>query len=241
MSEKRMDELFRRIVQNDAENESQKLTKRRSENPNDAVSELSRARFEAMLDRELNDGSAKKEKAHRFRLSKTAKRIIAAAAACLIVMFGLMVSTEAGMSRIRQIYYQLTNGHAEITLDNTNEPPSTDRIIYRLNYVPEGYRLVKEDYEIRQRLTYRKSETEKFDFAVSTGMTVTIQETNGAQKHDPDIYVNGCPGAIFVYSDFSAIVWSSKYGWDTCMICGTLPEEELLKIANGVTFAEAVP
>ena len=242
MSEKRMDALFREIVRNDAENESQKLTEQRQDFPDDAASELSRARFEAMLDRELPDSSAKKEKTSRVRLSKTAKRIIVAAAACLVIMFGLMATTEAGMGRIRQIYYKLTNGHAEITLDNTNEPPSTDKIIYQLTYVPEGYRLVKEDYEIRQRLTYRKSETEKFEFAVSTGLGIEIsKQEDDARQHDREIDVNGFPATVFVYSGFSAIVWQSRYGWDMCMICGTLSEEELIKIANGVTFAYSVP
>ena len=242
MSEKRMDALLRKIVQNDAESESQKLMEQRSEKPGDAASELSRARFEAMLDRELPRDSTKKEKTRRLRLSKTAKRIIVAAAACIVIMFGLLASTEAGMGRIRQIYYKLTNGHAEITLDNTNESPSTDKIIYQLNYVPEGYRLVKEDYEIRQRLTYRKSETETFDFAVSTGLGIEIsKQEDDARQHDREIDVNGFPATVFVYSGFSAIVWQSRYGWDMCMICGTLSEEELLKIANGVTFAYSVP
>ena len=73
MSKKQIDALFRKIVQNDAEEESRKLVEQRSENPGKAVPELSRARLEKMLDRELADSPSKKEKEHRIGLSKTAK------------------------------------------------------------------------------------------------------------------------------------------------------------------------
>ena len=127
MSEKQIDALFRKIVQNDAEEESRKLVEQRKENPRDAVPELSRARFEKMLDRELSDSASKKEKERRIGLSKTAKRIIAAAAACFVVMFGLMMSSEAVRGRITQFFVTLTHGNAKIELDNTDELPPSEK------------------------------------------------------------------------------------------------------------------
>ena len=241
MSEKRMDALFRKIVQNDAEEESRKLVEQRQDSPDDAASELSRARFEAMLDRELPSDSTKKDKTHRFRLSKKAKRVITAVAACFIVMFGLMMSSGAVRSRITQFFVSLPNGQAEITMDNNLEPPPSEWVIYRLSYVPEGYRLVKEEHEDGQWMTYRKSETERFDFAVSTGMGITIREKEDAHKADEIVDIHGESGSLFVYSDFSAIMWSPGSGWNTCLISGTLSEEEILKIANGVTVTESYP
>ena len=77
---------------------------------------------------------------------------------------------------------------------------------------------------------------------MSTGLGIEIsKQEDDARQHDREIDVNGFPATVFVYSDFSAIVWQSRYGWDMCMICGTLSEEELIKIANGVTFAYSVP
>ena len=242
MSEKRMDAWFREIVRNDAENESQKLSEQRSDSPGDAASELSRARFEAMLDRELSDGSSRKEKTgKRLRISKTAKRILVAAAACVAILFGLMMSSEAVRTRITRFFVSLPNGQAEITMDNNLEPPPSERVIYRLSYVPEGYRLVREEHENGQWMTYQKSETERFDFAVSTGIGITIRKNEDARKADEAVDIHGVQGSLFVYSDFSAIMWSPGSGWNACLISGTLSEEEILKTANGVTVAESYP
>lgn len=239
MSEKQIDALFRRIVQNDAEEESRKLVEQRQEKPGDAVPELSRLRFEKMLDRELSDGTAKKEKTRRrFVLSRTAKRIIVAAAACVVVMFGLMMTSEAVRGRITQFFITLTRGHAQVELDNTEELPPSEKVIYQLTYVPEGYRLVSEEHAIGQQLRYRKSEEELFDFDVYTRDDVTQLDTEFARKVEY-VDIHGETGLLIVYDDYATVSWSNEQ-YLFC-IGGTLSEKEALKIANGVTVTENYP
>ena len=238
MSEKQIDALFRKIVQNDAEEESRKLVEQRSENPGDAVPELSRARFEKMLDCELSDSASKKEKKHHIGLSKTAKRIIVAAAACFVVMFGLMMSSEAVRGRITQFFVTLTHGNAKIELDNTDELPPAEEVIYGLTYVPEGYRLVRESHEIGQQLRYQKGEEELFDFDVLTNGSVSYLNTENAIKTEHTT-MHGEEALLILHEDWATITWSNdQYIFQ---IGGTLSEEEVLKIADGVTVVEDYP
>ena len=238
MSEKQIDALFRKIVQNDAEEESRKLMEQRSENPGDAVPELSRARFERMLDLELSDSASKKEKKHHIGLSKTAKRIIVAAAACFVVMFGLMMSSEAVRGRITQFFVTLTHGNAQVELDNIDELPPSEEVIYGLTYVPEGYVLISETHGFGQRLIYKKSEEELFDFEVHTAGAVMQLDTESAIKVE-HITMHGEEAILFVYDGYTQITWSNEQ--NLFCIGGTLSEEEVLKIANGVTVVDKYP
>lgn len=238
MSEKQIDALFRKIVQNDAEEESRKLVEQRSENPGNAVPELSRARLEKMLDRELADSPSKKEKEHRIGLSKTAKRIIVAAAACFVVMFGLMMSSEAVRGRITQFFVTLTHGNAQVELDNIDELPPAEEVIYGLTYVPEGYVLISETHGFGQRLTYKKSEDELFHFEVNTANAISVYDTESAIKVE-HITMHGEEALLIVHEDLATITWSNEQ----YLFCvdGTLSEEEVLKIATGVTVVDKYP
>ncbi len=239
MSEKQIDALFRKIVQNDAEEESRKLVEQRQDFPGDAVPELSRARFEKMLDRELSDCPSKKEKERRFVLSKTAKRVIVAAAAFIFVTFGLMMSSEAVRGRITQFFVTLTHANAKVELDNTDELPPSEEVIYGLTYVPEGYVLISETHGFGQRLTYnKKSEEEWIDFYVEKAGAVSYIDTESAIKVE-HITMHGEEAILFVYDDYAQITWSNEQ-YIFC-IGGTLSEEEILKIATGVTVVDKYP
>jgi len=240
MSEKQIDALFRRIVQNDAEEESKKLMEQRSEHPGDAVPALSRAHFEKMLDRELSDEHAQKSKKDRKPwLSKTAKRIIAAAAVFVFVTFGLMMTSEAVRGRITQFVVSLFPGYAEVGLDNIDELPPSDKVIYRLTYVPDGFRLVSEAHDVGQQLRYRRGEEELLEFDVYTATAVSQISTDDAVKVE-HITMHGEDALLIVYEDgFAQIAWSNEQY--LFLIEGMLSEEEILKVADGVTVAEDYP
>ena len=239
MSEKQIDALFRKIVQNDAEEESRKLVEQRSEHPGDAVPELSRARFERMLDRELSDKTTSKTKEDRKpRLSKTAKRIIAAAAVFVFVTFGLMMTSEAVRGRITQFVVSLFPGYAEIGLDNIDELPPSEKVIYGLTYVPEGYRLVKESHQLGQQFIYQKSEEEWIDVNIDTAAAVSQLDTENAIRVER-LTMHGEDALLIVYEDWSTVTWSNEQYLFT--VGGTVSEAEILKIAEGVTVAEEYP
>ena len=239
MSEKQIDALFRRIVQNDAEEESKKLTEQRSEHPGDAVPELSRARFEKMLDRELSDENAHKSKKDRKPwLSKTAKRIIAAAAVFVFVTFGLMMTSEAVRGRITQFIVSLFPGYAEIGLDNTDELPPSEKVVYGLTYVPDGYRLVSEAHVIGQQLRYCRGEEELFNIEIFSDGGVSYLDTENAIKTE-HLTMHGEDALLIVYEDWATVTWSNEQY--VFIVGGTLSEEEILKIAEGVTVAEDYP
>ena len=237
MSEKKIDALFRTLVQNDAEEESRKLEKQRPEA--DAASELSRARFEKMLDETLSEAPAKKAKKDRRPwLSKTAKRIIVAAAACIVIMFGLMMTSEAVRDRVTQFIVELFGGYAEVKLDNIEELPPSDKVIYALTYVPEGYVLTQEEHVIGQQQRYQKSDEELFDFNVYTATAVSQLSTDDAIKVE-HITMHGEEGLLLVYEGWTTVMWSNEQYLFS--VTGTLSEEEALKIANGVTVADSYP
>lgn len=233
MSDKQIDELFRKVVQHDAEEQSRILIEQRSEKPD--IPELYKARFEQMLDRELPMQSERKE---RFVLSRTAKRIIAAAAASVIVMFGLIMTSEAARSRVTQWIVSFLPGYAEIGLEGIEDLPPSDTVIYQLTYIPDGYRLVSETHVAGQRLLYQKSEEELIDFEVLSSTGVSQLDTEKAIKTEYTTIL-GETGLLIVYDDWTALTWSNEMY--LFIVEGTVSEEEIIKIANSMTTASDYP
>ncbi len=150
-----------------------------------------------------------------------------------------MMTSEAIRGRVTQFVVKLFGGYAEVKMDNIEELPPSDKVIYQLSYVPEGFRLVSESHEIGQQLRYVRGEEELLKFDVYAATAVSQLSTDDAVKVE-HLTVHGEEALLIVYDDgFAQIMWSNEQY--LFHIEGTLSEEELLKVANGVTTAETYP
>ena len=101
MSKKQLDALFREVISRDAAYESRILVSERPETPE--IPALSRRRFENMLDRELGGAvqeTPKKARTAPGRVSRILGRVLVASAACIVILFATMMSSEAVRGRV---------------------------------------------------------------------------------------------------------------------------------------------
>ena len=232
MSEKQIDALFQDVILRDAEAQSRILVEERGEAKKDAIPELSQKRFERMLDSELAPQREKKERKSLGRVSRIIQRVIVAAAACIVVMFGLMMTSEAVRARVTAFLVSITPNYAEIGLDNIDELPPSEKTAYWLGYVPEGYVLTWEQHEVGQDERYQKGEEQLFNFHVLSKTGTAQLDTENALKI-AYVSVGEETGLLIVQSDWTSLGWSNET--TTFILDGTLSEEEIMKIADSVT------
>ena len=237
MLKKQIDNLFRDVVLRYAEDQSKILIEQRPENPKDSVPELSCRRLEKMLERELGDETqhskeTKQKKNHQFRsISRVAQKVIVAIAACIVIMFTTMMTSEAVRARITAFLISITPKYAEVGLDNIQELEPEKPVLYELGYVPDGFILYSEENEIGQDLTYQKGEEQYILFHVLTKAGVAQLDTENAEeiKYVP---VNGETGLLIIEKDWTTITWSNDN--HIFVLGGTVSEDEIMKIAESI-------
>lgn len=236
MSDKRIDEWFHKVVEKDAEEQSHILMEQRSEAFE--IPESSRQRFEKMLDDTLSEDAKQQTRRRAFGVSRTVRRILVAAAACIVILFGLMMTSEAVRSRITQFFVSFFQGYAEIKLDNIEQLPPSEEAIYALTYIPDGYVLVREQHLLGQQMLYKRNDEDLFHFDVETEAAVSQADTESAIRIET-VDVQGETGLLIVYDGWTNVTWSNETNLFT--INGTISAEDALKMANSVTVVSEYP
>lgn len=241
MSENKLDALFREIVSRDAAEQSRILVSERPENQE--VPALSRRRLEKMLDRELGEsGDRPKAKKAHPALSRTARilgRVLVAAAACIVILFGLVMTSEAVRDRVLQFLIKITPKYTEVRLDDPDHPTVIESR-YVLAYDSRVFDLkaVSESYASGTEQRFRIGENGYLIFRASGDESLTgIDKANA--KEIEAVRVGGNAGFLVARQDgSSSLLWS--VGEMHFLLDGSFTGAELLQLA-GYVKEERVP
>lgn len=240
MSKKQLDALFREVISRDAAYESRILVSERPETQE--IPEFSRRRFEKMLDRALDDAAQKKPKKEHPALSHAARvlgKVLVAAAACIVILFVTVMSSEAVRGRITKFLVSITPHYAEVSLDNNDGSKQTEKAYrYRIGYLPDGVELVSERISSGTDELYTRGEDGYMRFRATYGSDGTEIDTQNA-KEIRTVPFRGATAVLIVRQDDSLeLLWSNEKA--SFRLEGTLTEAEILMIAEHVQ-EELVP
>lgn len=225
----KVDDLFRRIVREDAKVQSELLMEREKELNRNPVYRQDRARFEKMLNEKL----AKKDTFSWMpRFTRAPKRFaVAVAAAVFVIALAILPATsEAVRERITKLIERITSQHTEYQLVS-DEDITVAKKRFAPTYVPDGFILMQDFYGAGTiDLYYENSEGKYFDIGVTLiGGTLQV-DTEGANIEPIAIW--GEEGKIITKDDITSIIWSKE---DRIFdVYGTIDREELIKIAESI-------
>lgn len=232
MSEKRIDELFREVVSLDAAEQSRILAEERPENPE--IPALSRRRLEKMLDRELGDHpKAKKEHPALSRTARILGRVLVATAACIVILFATMMTSEAVRERVLEFLISITPKYAEVRTDDPDHPSAIETR-YVLAYDSRVFALqeVSESYASGTEQRFRLGENGYLNFRASNDASLAVIDKATAKEIET-VRVGGNAGFLVTRTDGSAaLLWSD--GDTHFLLEGTFTGDELLLLAGYV-------
>ena len=160
------------------------------------------------------------EKYHRFTKRATVAIIVAA------ILFAMAVATLAATVG-KDFILKHFNGYAEVEVSDVENADYVND--FQVNYIPDGFIKTDEDKSI-MGITYSfKKDDEWFDISKRTIDTSSnFDEENGSISEQ---IIDGKQYLIKPQNISNSIIWNDgKYAYE---INGTLPKEELLKIAQG--------
>lgn len=228
MRDKKIDDLFRRIVQEDAKEQSRRLKEERTER--EAIPAESRARFEALLNEKLS----KEQPAKRAKTTPwwTPRKIVAAAAMLFVAILMIPMTTEAGRRRITELISTVTSRYTEYRLSNQDKIVLENRE-FIIGYIPEGF-VKTDDFSFNYGTTasyhYEKKDNPDifFDFDVTSGEMAV--DTEGATLER--VMIGEEEGTLIMEDGYNMVVWSID-GW-IFDLGGWIEKEEVLKMARSV-------
>ena len=240
MSKNQIDALFRELISRDAAHESRILVSERPETPE--IPALSRRRFENMLDRELGGAvqeTPKKARTAPGRVSRILGRVLVASAACIVILFATMMSSEAVRGRVTKFLVSITPHYAEVGLDNNDGSKQTEKAYrYRIGYLPDDVELVSERISSGTDELYRRGEDGYMRFRAAYGADSMEIDTQNA-KEIRTVPLRDATAVLVVRQDDSLeLLWSNEKA--SFRLEGTLTEAEILMIAEHVQ-EELVP
>lgn len=225
----KVDELFRRIVREDAKLQSEMLMEREKELNRNPVYRQDRARFEKLLDEKL----AKKETfSWKPIFTRAPKRFaVAVAAAVFVIALAILPATsEAVRERITKLIERVTSRHTEYQLVS-DEDITIAKNRFAPIYVPEGFALKQDFYSgSTSELYYENGSGQYFGIGISSTGAVLQADTENANVEPITIW--GREGRIITKEDYTIIIWSTEERiFD---VYGTIDQEELIKIAESI-------
>ena len=224
-----VDDLFRRIVREDAKVQSELLMEREKELNRNPVYRQDRARFEKMLNEKL----AKKDTFSWMpRFTRAPKRFaVAVAAAVFVIALAILPATsEAVRERITKLIERVTSQHTEFQLVS-DEDFTVAKKRFAPTYIPDGFAL-KQDFHGGglADLYYENDLGQYFGIGISSTGAVLQVDTENANVEP--ITVWGREGRIITKEDYTIIIWSTEERiFD---VYGTIDREELIKIAESI-------
>lgn len=176
------------------------------------------------------------EEKHRKSYRKISLRRMLILAAVLIILMGLFVTSVTGVrEKVLNLFSQKGEVSTELSsLENRQFEGQVPEI--EPGYLPEGYELVSESNEgfLFSKL-YVANERENIYLSVQESESFSVSVDNETTKQELT-RVNVYQAQLFYRDGESYIVW--QVGDYIIDIAGTVPKEEMMKIAESVCLAE---
>jgi len=163
------------------------------------------------------------------------RKVGAVAAACFIFFsIGAMPNVSAYANNI---LVKAFTRYDEYTFNN-GSPATDDFTSIKVNWLPAGYSLKKADYEFRLSLVYKNNSGDEV-FLKSFEADGTELQIDSEHYDITTVSVNGNPAYFYKSQGYrddnsSMLVWESN--GHAFMITSVLPEKDIVKIAENVSF-----
>ena len=238
-ADEKLEEARLRILLNEyAEQEAQKYIKEFEE-----IKDLPQYQPSPELDKKINEKLKKavlREKVKKIR--QTTVRVIAQVAAVILICIGMATSVTFAVEPFRNgfINFMMSIKEKYTAIDDSGKVLQNINDywqgIYYPYYVPEGYEInIISNSKHEQYITYMNETGERITFYISNDDHPFNIDTENFSRID-DMIINGNK-AMLVEKD-GVISITIFVGDDIITIKGTLPEAEIVKIAENVKFTK---
>ena len=212
-----------------AQRDGQELIDADNTDPCEPAASEARARLFAAIEK-----NKKKPSKERHWYTPTVRKVAIAVASVLILLIMIPSTTEAGRKWITALIGKVFPTHTEYSLTDYEKVPNSDVRHYTLGYVPQGFRLVSEDFDNTGSTSlYTDNNDHYIGFDVVGPTGVVHINTENAQRKET-VYIGDEVGTLISCDGILTIIWST----DECIFIvdgNNVDENELLKISNHIT------